>query len=395
MTNYKLPKGVQDTLVKECYAKNKVTEKLRRAFSSYGYNEIAPPAIEYMNLFTEGSKGVSVKELFKFTDNDGSILALRPDFTLPIARIVATKLSEELPVKLCYFGNCFKMNEKEYSYREFYQAGAELIGSDSLYADYEIITLAIKCLLNSGLKDFQIDIGNVGYVKGILSDLKLESEAEEEIITVIGKKNMLGLKEIAKKYKIPATHLELLNQLPLTFGDREILLKAEKKALNSISKEALERLISLDKLLCENGYGKYVTYDLGLINSISYYSGIVFKGISVHFGSPLLSGGRYDNLLAGFGKDLPAIGFAVGMEHLMLALNYAGLLDCGDEKEIFVGYKKGSEKKAFEICYDYRKKGINASLLFEQNIKNMKKLKSSNPTGEYLYVEQDKAEKIL
>ena len=207
MTNYKLPKGVQDTLVKECYAKNKVTEKLRRAFLSYGYNEIAPPAIEYMDLFTEGSKGVSVKELFKFTDNDGSILALRPDFTLPIARIVATKLSEELPVKLCYFGNCFKMNEKEYSYREFYQAGAELIGSDSLYADYEIITLAIKCLLNSGLKDFQIDIGNVGYVKGILSDLKLESEAEEEIITVIGKKNMLGLKEIAKKYKIPATHL--------------------------------------------------------------------------------------------------------------------------------------------------------------------------------------------
>ena len=258
---------------------------------------------------------------------------------------------------------------------------------DDFYAGYPTVYKFIE-----GNKE---SVHKYGYVKGILSDLKLESEAEEEIITVIGKKNMLGLKEIAKKYKIPATHLELLNQLPLTFGDREILLKAEKKALNSISKEALERLISLDKLLCENGYGKYVTYDLGLINSISYYSGIVFKGISVHFGSPLLSGGRYDNLLAGFGKDLPAIGFAVGMEHLMLALNYAGLLDCSDEKEIFVGYKKGSEKKAFEICYDYRKKGINASLLFEQNIKNMKKLKSSNPTGEYLYVEQDKAEKIL
>lgn len=395
MTNYKLPKGVRDSLIKECYAKNKVIEKLRGVFSSYGYKEIAPPAIEYMDLFTEGSKGVGVRELFKFTDNDGSMLALRPDFTLPIARIVATKFSEDIPVKLCYFGNCFKMNEKEYSYREFTQAGAELIGSDSLYADYEIITLAIKCLLNSGLKDFQIDIGNVGYVKGIISDLKLESEAEEEIIAEIGKKNMLGLKEIAKKYKIPSAHLGLLNELPLTFGDKEVLLSAEKKALNAMSKEALERLIALDKLLCENGYGKYVTYDLGLVNSISYYTGIVFKGISVHFGSPLLSGGRYDNLLAEFGKDLPAIGFAVGMEHLMLALEYAGLTTRADEKEVFVGYKKGSEKKAFEICCEYRKKGVNVCFLFEQNAKSMKKLKSSNPCGEYLFVEQDKAEKIL
>lgn len=376
-TNYKQPLGVNDYLPYDCFVKKGIENKILNDFKSRGFLEVATPAIEYYAVQKNGRGGVPDDKLFKFTDCDGSLLSLRADMTRPISRLVSSKLNFEGVGKFCYVADSFTMEIKNNRFREFSQAGVELIGGDSAQLDAEAIALAIDALINAGLDDFLVDIGQVGYFKGILEELALSCEDEEEIVSLVDKKDMLGLELFAKQRGIN-NKLESILKLPEMFGGEEVLELAMGRAVNKTSKKAIENLIEINSILKTLGYNKYILFDLSLVNGVSYYTGCVFKVLTKHFGAPLCSGGRYS--LTADGVTMSATGFAIGIEYLTKAIEKCGNLPIKPPLDYVVGCQSKTIKQCYQLCADLRKKGFsvdNAFCTTENQLKLYKQQKAA------------------
>ncbi|MFW5780538.1 MAG: ATP phosphoribosyltransferase regulatory subunit [Bacillota bacterium] len=318
MFKFRLPEGVQDYLPDLLYNKKIIEKKLMSVFTSNAYKQIQTPKLEYYELFSGGVGAVSNNKLFKINDTDGSLLVLRADMTLPIARIVSTKMQLDFPLRLCYLSDSFNFISERNRMREFTQAGIELYGVPGSEGDAEVIALAIKALLNAGLTDFQIDIGQVDILKGILNEANISEDKQKEIISAVDKKNFIDSDidpEVAKK----------IDKITMLYGDITVLKEASELVTNKTSVDALLGLFEIHQILAEYKLDKYISFDLGLVNSFSYYSGVVFKGITKHFGAPILGGGRYDKLCQAFKRNIPATGFAIGIRDLMQALQKSGM----------------------------------------------------------------------
>ena len=159
------PDGVQDILVDDCYQKRELEQKLRNLFRSCGFNEIEPPSIEFYDVFDSESSGIMQENMFKFFDQQGRILVLRPDITVPVARITATKYKDAVyPLRFSYIGNVYRYNDYGGGKQnEFTQAGVEILGVNTPESDAEVISIAVQALKTSGLESFQIDIGQVDF----------------------------------------------------------------------------------------------------------------------------------------------------------------------------------------------------------------------------------------
>lgn len=336
---FRQPQGVSDVLTRQCYAKNVIESRLSDCFARYGYNKIDTPVLEYGDLYSAGAGKVNMNKLFKLSDYDGSLLVLRPDMTTPISRIVSTKIPEG-KYKFCYSGKTFRFSQGV-GMREFTQSGVELMGAEGVCYDAEIISLAIESLLEAGLDDFIIDIGHVGFFKGILASLSLTDDERDELADLVESKNTIGEQIFAKKTGLTSDELERISNLPMLFGGDEIFAKARKYCVNDEMKDAVDTLEKLDAILKDLGYDKYVSYDLSLVGEMSYYSGIVFKGMCEQVGSSILSGGRYDHLCDSFDRDIPCVGFAVGTDRLLNALSQTGKLPVRGSRDVAVGYAEG------------------------------------------------------
>ena len=326
MTFRKLPTGVQDILPRECRILGEVRERLSRAFEARGYEPVISAAVDYYDTYSKITNALPQERMFKFTDQDGKLLVLRPDATLSISRIAATKLPDP-NVRLSYFLNKWDaQNTGGVKSREIIQAGVERFGEEGAFSDAQTIAFAVDCMREVGLENCIVEVGHVGYMKGILTGCGLSDARAEEVRAYINAKDGLNAERVLRAAGANEEALSAVRALPTLFGGAEVFGRAETLTGNAQAREAIAYLKKVHRILTDMGYEQDVCFDLGTGKSLSYYSGIVFSGLVQEVGAPVLSGGRYDDLADDFGKHIPAVGFAIGLKRVLMALERQGNL---------------------------------------------------------------------
>ena len=356
MAYRKLPSGVQDILPEECFLLNEIQNKLRRHFSVCGFDPVLPSSLEYYDTYSEIKNRIPQERMFKFTDSDGRLLVLRPDTTLAISRIAATKLGCAR-ARLCYFADKWDMqNAGGLFSREIYQAGVECLGEEGVFSDAQAVAFAIECLRAVGVKNFILDIGHVGYFKGILKECGLNDTDAETVRRCINSKDAVHAEKLLRKRGVSGETLNRVLALPALFGGAEIFERAYALTDNCEARAAVDYLRKFNALLSDMGYAEELRFDLGTVKRLSYYSGIVFSALVKEVGAPVLSGGRYDNLAADFGKHIPAVGFAIGLKRIMIALERQGGFSAVSKVDVII-CDEGAEGKAYRLFSELTGRG--------------------------------------
>lgn len=317
------PEGVRDIYGEEYSNKVYVENCIKEITNSFGYTPIQTPTFEFFDVFSKEVGTTPSKDLYKFFDKENNTLVLRPDFTPSIARCAAKYYMEDNePLRFSYIGNAFaRTGSLQGKLSESTQVGAEFINDDSVYADAEVIALAIKCLNAANLKNFRVSIGHIDYFKGICEETGLDSETELELRRLISGKNHFAATNLIESKNIEAKYKDKLLGVAESFPDLNSLQNAKKNVSNERSIKAIERLEELYKVLCEYGVGDYVSFDLSMLSKYNYYTGVIFRVFTFGVGKPIVKGGRYDTLLSHFGKNAPAIGFGLEVDTILEALS--------------------------------------------------------------------------
>jgi ATP phosphoribosyltransferase regulatory subunit len=387
------PEGVQDILFNDCFVKRNMEERIRTLLRSCGYYEIETPTLEFYDTFCADGDLTPQETMFKFFDQQGRILVLRPDATIPVARIAATKYRDaEYPIRLSYIGNTFRYNElgggKQ---KEFTQAGVEILGVNTAESDAEVIATAINALRTAGIDSFQIDIGQVEFFKGLMEETGLPEQDIEQVRILIDRKDYVGVDEIVKQHNISKELRELINELPRLFGSSDIIDRMGRSTSNKRSLAALKNLSQVLEILEDYGLGRYVSVDLGMVQSLNYYTGVIFRGFTHGVGFPVLSGGRYDKLVEKFGKKCPATGFSLGINLVMMALERQKTVKEKPEVDSLVCCSREARKTAYAICTELRKQGLNIEMdIAAGDLETTKKYALSKGIGGILFIRDDK-----
>ncbi|MCF2680405.1 ATP phosphoribosyltransferase regulatory subunit [Faecalicatena contorta] len=359
------PEGVRDIYNVECGKKLALESRLVKTLHLYGYHDIQTPTFEYFDVFRKEIGTIPSKDLYKFFDKEGNTLVLRPDITPSVARAAATLFGEEeLPIRLCYTGNTF-INHSSYQgrLREVTQLGAELIGDDSVEADAEMLAMVIESLLSIGLKEFQLNVGNLAFFRSLIEDASLDEDAQERVIELINNRNYYGVEEYLDNIKVKRSSMEAFGVLGELVGGVEILSKAKNIAPNSGGIMAIKRLEKIYNILKLYGVEKFVTFDLSMTGNYDYYTGIIFRGYTFGTGDAIVKGGRYDHLLEKFGKRSPSIGFAIVIDELMNALIRQKIRIVYTRKNTIILYDEGMTREAVTLAKDFRHKAKNTELV--------------------------------
>ncbi len=341
------PEGSRDYLFEECDDRRYVEHELSDLFKKNNYRKVMTPAIEFFDVFKSDNTGIEPEEMFKMSDSKGRTTVLRPDNTMPIARMVATRLSDEqLPVRL-YYNQSVYVRGKDLAGRpnEIAQSGIELIGDGSMDADVEVIAMAVKSLKSCNLNSFKIELGNAAFFNSVLNKMDITGEQKADICNYIESKNYAALGDLLDKLG-DTEETRVIRRLPRLFGDEEVIEDAKKLYSDQNARTALEYLKSVYDVLCDAGLKEHILIDLGIVNRSNYYTGIIFHGYVEGSGLSVLSGGRYDNLLGEFGMPAPAIGFAVEVSALCEAMREI----VNVERPIRIALTKGRlEKKSVQL----------------------------------------------
>lgn len=372
------PDGVRDIYGKECKDRNILQDKIHNVFLKYGYNDIKTPSFEFFEVFSEERGSVPSNDLYKFFDRDGNTMVLRPDITPSIARCASKFFNrDESPVRLCYCGNIF-INNSEFQgkLKEQTQMGCELICDNKATADAEMVAMVIESLIASGLKEFQVELGQADFFKGIIEEAGINDEVKAEIIKLIEKKNYFGIEEALKKYGVKDEYVSVFACLPETFGDVSVLEKARSLTENPRALAAIDNLLDIYKIIKEYGLESYVSFDLGMLSNYEYYTGVIFKGYTYGAGESLVGGGRYNNLLKQFGKDAAAIGFGINIDRLMLALERQNIeINAKDVKRLLL-YPDDKLSDAIRLAKSFRQRGDEVVMVSQKTFANEEQLQN-------------------
>jgi ATP phosphoribosyltransferase regulatory subunit len=358
------PEGVRDIYNTECRKKLAVQEKLHEILHLYGYQDIQTPTFEYFDVFRKEIGTIASKELYKFFDREGNTLVLRPDITPSIARVAATLFEEEdSPIRLCYVGNTF-INHSSYQGRlkENTQLGAELIGVDSIEADAEMLAMVVDGLKNVGLTEFQVNIGHVDFIRGLMEATGLGEEVTEELHTLITNRNYFGVEEILDKEGTAEDVKAAFRILPELIGGVDVLERAGKIAPTADAKAAIARLLRIYQILIHYGVEQHFSFDLSMSGSYMYYTGVVFRAYTYGTGDAVVRGGRYDQLLEKFGKNTPSIGFAIIVDELTSALSRQKV-SIETRRSNLIVYTESTLRWAISLAKEFRSKGHYTELL--------------------------------
>jgi ATP phosphoribosyltransferase regulatory subunit len=323
-----LPRGARIYLPDEAARKRHVESRLYDVFRRWGYREIVTPTFEYADVLARGTDVGVQENMFKLVDREtGRMLALRADITPQIARIVATRLREEpKPLRLAYVTSIFRYDEPQVShYREFYQAGVELIGLPKPEAEVEVIAMAIEGLRALGLERFQLDLGHPDFFRGLLEEIKADDAREQELRQALARKDASTLERVVGEIAPPAHVGDALCALPSLFGGAAVLERAAGYARNDRSARALANLSEVYRLLTIYGLADAVLLDLGEVRGFDYYSGTYFEAYVAGFGASVAAGGRYDDMLGRFGYDCAAVGFAFDVARVLAVMEAQGV----------------------------------------------------------------------
>jgi len=394
------PDGVRDIYNGECQKKIVLQEKLQDVLKLYGYRNIQTPTFEFFDIFSSERGTIPSKDMYKFFDTEGNTLVLRPDFTPSIARSAAKYyMEDDMPIRLCYMGNTF-INNSSYQGRlkETTQLGAELIGDDTVEADAEMIALVVDILKKSGLTEFQVEIGQVDFFKGLLEEAGIDEDTEETLRELISNKNFFGVEELVSEQDMSDQLKKTFLKLPELFGSLEKLAEAKTLTTNERALRAIDRLEELYGVLKDYGMEKYISFDLGMLSKYKYYTGIILKAYTYGTGEALVTGGRYDNLLKQFGKKAASIGFAVVIDQLMLALSGQKIAIPVACSKTLVLYRKPEQKQAIELTNRLRSKGTNVELMkIDENrtLDDYKDFAGRNDLSEILSFEDEERIQVI
>lgn len=358
--------GVRDILPAELRKRRAIYQTIREVFEANAYREVITPTLESLELYAGIEGLVDKSEMFKVVDDKGQILVLRPDLTMPIARLAASRFQDSpRPLKFSYLSSAFQSkNSQSLSLKEKTQAGVELIGSASLESDLEMILLLLKTMQQVGVEEPLVDVGHADLINEIFADLKIAENEKTELRKLLAAKNRVGIKNYIKTIELTEDAEEVLLRLPSLFGDpKKVVKELEKMPLSAETKEALKTLEKLFNKLEEFEALKFITFDPMLISRHGYYTGLIFKGYANGYSNLLASGGRYDNLTEKFGVEEAAVGFALEIENLLDYLNRTENFSEDLEKRFLISYAENNDFKfATELAEDLRKSGFVAEV---------------------------------
>ena len=362
------PEGVRDIYNGECSQKHHLQTKIRKVFDSYGYEEIETPSFEYFEVFSREVGTIPSRDLYKFFDREGNTLALRPDFTPSVSRACATYFNpDQQVVTLSYTGNTF-INNSSYQGRlkETTQMGVERIGDDSAEADAELLSMTIECLLEAGLKEFQVSVGQVDYFKSLLKEAGLTIEEKERLRSLISQKNYFGVEDLVRSQNLPESLEKAFLELPQLFGSVDVLQKARSLTDNVCAIQAVERLEEIYEILKIYGYENYISFDFGMLTKIQYYTGIIFHAYTYGTGEPVAKGGRYNELLKHFGKPAASIGFGITIDNLLIALSRQKICLPKKKAPVVLTYTEANRREAILEARKLRSEGTAVALRREK-----------------------------
>jgi len=313
----KITSGVQYIFDDEVRLRRFIEREAMSVFAGWSYSEIILPIFDYADLFALGMGKEQAEMTYRFTARDGRLLALRPEMTSLVARTVATRFRErERPIRLSYSGEVFRWDEprggRQY---EFHQIGLEHIGSDQLEADMEVLAVAIEALARIGLENFTITVSHVDFFNGVSEQLKLDEASRREMREMIDRKETERLNIFLEKYADREIR-DGFCRLTTLAGKREIISEARAFVTNAKSVTALDDIERVHRITEELGIDSRIDIDLGDVCGLDYYTGLTFKIYAPGLGTALGRGGRYDRLLANFGRAEPAVGFSLCLDWL-------------------------------------------------------------------------------
>jgi ATP phosphoribosyltransferase regulatory subunit len=314
------PPGTRDVLPEEMRELRALEERLREVFASQGYGEVATPTIEYEETLERGDSRAA-GAAYRFFDERGDLLAMRSDMTIPIARLVATRLQgEEPPFRLFYVARAYRgVRPQRGQMREFTQAGVELIGAPAPEGTAEVVELLSASLDAVGLNRALVGLGDADLYPQLLSELGVPGDAAERILDRLAGHDLVGLeREVGELDGIEQQARATLLAIPGLRGGSEVLERARALGGEAVARAA-SRLQATYEALSARGVADRVLLDLGLLRDLGYYSGAILEVYDPALGHILGGGGRYDGLLGRFGRELPAVGFAFYLERLHIA----------------------------------------------------------------------------
>ncbi|MGH2910381.1 MAG: ATP phosphoribosyltransferase regulatory subunit [Solirubrobacteraceae bacterium] len=311
----RIPSGTRDVLPDEMRELRAMTDRIRDVFETAGYGEVSTPALEHEQTFARANLPVSASA-YRVFDGQGDVLVLRPDMTVPIARLTATRYAQAAgPLRFCYVASAWRgVAAGRGQSREVMQAGVELLGAGGATGTAEVLTVLCAALDAAGLDSYRVGLGDASLYPSLLEAVGVEGDERELILAELARGDFVGVEREIRSLGLAGEQVDLLLRLARTRGGPEVL-----GGLEGALHDAIAPLREVHALLSDD-VAERVIFDLGLVRSLGYYTGAVFQVYDPAFGMPIGRGGRYDDLLATFGHPLPAVGFALNVERLHIAL---------------------------------------------------------------------------
>lgn len=364
---FEKPLGMRDILPSDVERKEEILLRIQKVIKRWGYERIETPTLEFYDT-VGGVSATLEQKLFKLLDRSGRSLVLRPDMTTPIARVVGSLLKEQpFPLRLAYQGNVFRAQENEAGKNaEFPEVGVELIGEVAPDADAEVIVMAIESLQAAHVEHFKIAIGHVGFLHSLLG-LFFEELQQQELKRCLYQKNYVGFQQLVEKSALAAEDKEKVLALLKLQGGAEVLETVKQLQLPDALKKCILELEELWAVLKLYGVTEHILLDLSLLKEMDYYTGILFEGYARSLGFPICDGGRYDQLLEGFGRPAPAIGFSLKLDRVIEVADNSLQQAEQKEKPIRILYSEAERKQAIDLAARYRAQERIVRLHYSQN----------------------------
>jgi ATP phosphoribosyltransferase regulatory subunit len=312
---FPIPPGTRDVLPDEMRELRTLMDGLRGSLQEGGYGEVRTPTVEYEEVLRQGDERAAGAG-WRLFDEHGNLLVLRSDMTIPIARLVGTRLADhDGPLRLCYSGQAYRsVTRGSGQLTEFLQVGAELIGVPGVEGDAEIVSLVLDALSGCGLRRHSVGLGDGALYRALLQAFEVAEEDSDFLMTSLMQRDLVGLEARVRAAALP----DALYTVPALRGGAEVLDRAEE-AMGEVAATALIELRGLYDELSRRGYGDRLILDLGLVHELGYYTGAVFEVYDPAVGFALGGGGRYDQLLGRFGPPRPACGLALDVQRVHVA----------------------------------------------------------------------------